>query len=116
MKLFIDEVQLSDFAQILSISKENYFGNDYLPHMFKFWVEEEKSDPEKRRNFVLKDEDGAEPLKILGFQSFMFLVSNTVAELMLKQQKMFGVELMASSHWIFFYRMVESTHCVKPYE
>ena len=75
MKLWMDRARLSDFPQILSISKDIYFGMDYLPHVYKFWIEEEELDPERRKNFVLKDAEGGENKdKILGFQSYMFLV------------------------------------------
>ena len=74
MKLYMDKAKLSDFGQICTISEGIYFGNDYLPHVYKFWVEEEELDSSKRRSFVLKDAEGKDPDRILGYQSFMFLV------------------------------------------
>ena len=78
MKLQMEKAKLSDFAQILVISEDIYFGNDYLPHVYKFWIDEEEKDETRRRNFVLKDAEGENPDRILGFQSFMFLASGIV--------------------------------------
>ena len=57
---------------MLGISDGIYEGIDYIPHCYNSWIDEEPAEPKRRRNLVMVSK--SEPDRVLGFQSFLFMV------------------------------------------
>ena len=67
-KLKLVEAKLKHYEPLLEISKDVYDGFDYIEQVYKEWISEEQTDPQKRRNLVLLDEAD----RVIGYQSFYF--------------------------------------------